>query len=239
MLYNLFFSYEEIVAEKSLIIFKSLPGINSQTHMSIWQVPCTLFLLIARWIWWETQMTELPLEIQKQWIRGSAILALPQTNWEIFKAKGKLWEALAYCFSISTVLAFPNGIWWPCPFPPSLFSAYSGWKTLGQSISYDISEEHLCAVVSGHSQVLEPIPLKLHLSIDDHTKSQIKGIGVKSEKNVGGYDIKPPELRLWQNKVCSSFYFLIIPPWNTTSGYGKTQGWLSTFACDMKYAFCF
>ena len=58
--------------------------------------------------------------------------------------------------------------------------------------------------------MLEPIPLKLHLSIDNHTKSQIKGIGIKSERMLE--NIKPPELRLWQNKVCSSFYLLIILP---------------------------
>lgn len=100
-----FFSYVETGWEKFNVLQMFLQDWESNPHICALST-CTLFPLMARWNWWETQTKKLPLKILKQWIRISTILPVPQTNWKNLKIKGRLWEFLASYFRISTILAF-------------------------------------------------------------------------------------------------------------------------------------
>lgn len=160
---------------------------------------------MARWSWWGTQMTELSLEIWKQWIRGGAILAVPQKHWEILKAKGRLWESLASCFSISTILAFFQ--WHLMTMPSSFFSVFCVLRMEDTGTVYHLWHPWRALVCSGLRTFSSVRTDSSETSLGNWLphKTPEKGNWSKARKTFGGYDIKPPELRLWQSKSIVPF----------------------------------
>lgn len=115
-------------------------------------------------------MTELPLEMWKQWIRGGVILLMPQ-NRKSSKQKEGHENPLHLVLDINCLIFSQYNL---MTMPSSFFSVFWVVRIEDSCIVYYLRHVWwvLCTIGSGHSQVSETVLLRLYWSIEHHTKSK-------------------------------------------------------------------